>query len=138
MGAMIRVRVDDDETCWAEDLGDGKARIDNIPLYGEFNIDDVVVVLKGIGRSLPIVVEVVAKVFKKKVFVFYDSVSQFEKLKEVLLRLGCKVEGYREPRGATARGMMAVAAQDNVDVFEKAREVGIDFPEHIRATGRIK
>ena len=42
MGEMVKIRYAKGEKGWAEELGDGKYRIDNIPLTDRLNIDDLV------------------------------------------------------------------------------------------------
>jgi hypothetical protein len=42
MGEVVKIRYAKGETGWAEAMGDGTYRIDNIPLTDRLNIDDLV------------------------------------------------------------------------------------------------
>lgn len=127
MGKMVKIRFAKDETGWAEDMGNGTYRIDNIPLTERLNIDDIVrcrlnddgwlVVRRRLKRRYP-----------EKTTVRYERAEQYRLLQRKVQGAGARIEGMIGP-GSGRRGFALVAHDYDFDPMEAAREVGIEDPE---------
>lgn len=118
---MIKLAYDEGESGWAEDLGDGKARIANLPLAGDLNVDDVVKVVKRDGRSA--VGERVARAFAQKTGITYPEPHKetYAKLAQHFHTKGWKMEGM-------VPGTAFVAHPGTLeDVKTAAREVDVEL-----------
>lgn len=111
---MLRVRFNSDETGWAEDLGDGRVRVDNIPAFDEKWLLDDVVDTKVV-RGMPTLSKLVTRVFAGKAVVFYSKVEHYYKLRANLTERGCKTEGMAAPK-KRRKGFFCVVYPKNVDV----------------------
>lgn len=123
----IKIVYGDGESGWAVDLGDGTARIANIPLTDGLNIDDVVrLELTEDGRRRA--GDVVSSVFPIKASIYYDKGAPFGKFRTAMHAIGCKVEGFIAPT-AERRGWAMVACKEGTDVYGIARAHGLRNPE---------
>ncbi len=127
--SSVRIRFDKGETGWAEVLGDGKYRIDNVPLANDLNIDDVVTCEKGEDGFLS-VVDVLERKYPLKTAVKYEKEEQYHQLREKVKAAGCKIEGMIGPRGTEDPGICIVAHDENFDLKRIVlEEVGIKTPQ---------
>ena len=126
-GEMFRLRYGEGETGWAKWLGDGKARIANLPISGLLNIDDVVEVVEREDRLE--IARVVSSVFACRTTVAYPE--PFERnywtLRGALEALDCKVEGMVE-------GLAVVAHQESVNPVAVLKKLGLK----LRVVGRAR
>ena len=110
------------ESGHADDLGNGRARICNIPFMCDLNIDDVVKLKKVRGPKsyLPMAGEVIVRAFSSKTMLKYPEPCRenYVKVRDALVAAGCKVEGM-------VSGILMVAHQDDVKVLKIAKETGV-------------
>jgi hypothetical protein len=127
MGEIVKIRYAKRETGWAEDLGGGKYRIDNIPLTDRLNIDDLVRCrLNGDGEL--VVSRRLKRRYPEKTAVRFERAEQYRLLRQKVLAAGAKIEGMIGPQGGKP-GLAVVAHGYNFDPVAAAREVGIESPE---------
>lgn len=128
---FIKVRFEEGETGWAEDLGGGLARIANIPFSGDHNIDDIVK-LEPAGEGWLRVKEVVSRRYPVRETIWYEQMGQYYLMQSIMALLQGRVEGGITPtedtkkKGARVRpGFMMVACTKHVDPVLLAEAVGI-------------
>ena len=131
MGKMVKVRYAKGETGWAEEMGNGTYRIDNIPLTDRLNIDDVVRCRRNEAGEL-VVRRRVKRRYPEKTAIRYEQEEQYGLLREKVLEAGAKIEGLMGPQGGEP-GLALVAHDYDFDPVEAAREVGIENPEEYEA-----
>jgi hypothetical protein len=127
MGSMVRIRYAKGETGWAEEMGDGKYRIDNIPLTDRLNIDDLVRCRFNDDGEL-VVSRRLKRRYPEKTAIRYERAKQYRLLQQKVLKAGCKMEGMIGPERGKP-GLAIVAHGYDFDPVEVAREVGIENPE---------
>jgi hypothetical protein len=93
---MLKIVYEEGETGWADDLGDNRARIANLPIADDLNIDDVVSLKRVDGRLY--VDKVVSRTFAKKTALEYDEPHHetYAKIWSALKQAGMKIEGLME------------------------------------------
>jgi hypothetical protein len=131
MGEMVKIRYARGETGWAEDLGDGQYRIDNIPLTDRLNIDDLVRCRVNDDGEL-VVSRRLQRRYPEKTAVRYERAEQYRLLRQKVLAAGAKIEGMLGPQGGRP-GIALVAHGYDFDPVQAAREVGIENPEAFEA-----
>ena len=131
MGEMVKIRYARGETGWAEDLGDGQYRIDNIPLTDRLNIDDLVRCRVNDDGEL-VVSRRLQRRYPEKTAVRYERAEQYRLLRQKVLAAGAKIEGMLGPQGGRP-GIALVAHGSDFDPVAAAREVGIENPEAFEA-----
>jgi hypothetical protein len=106
----IRIRYAEDETGWAEDFGDGRARIANVPYAEGLNLDDIVELVHLDPGELPYAGRLLVNQFPRKMALNYPEPHRenFKTVVWVLESAGCKVEG-------AVAGLCVVAHKDDVD-----------------------
>jgi hypothetical protein len=89
----IKIVYEEGESGWAVDLGDGQARISNLPIANNLNIDDVVSLKTVNGRRW--VDKVLSRTFFRKTSLEYDMPykKNYRAIWETLRTAGMKVEG---------------------------------------------
>jgi hypothetical protein len=127
MGEMVKIRYAKGETGWAEDLGGGKYRIDNIPLTDRLNIDDLVRCRCNDDGEL-VVSRRLKRPYPEKTAVRYERADQYRLLRQKVLAAGAKIEGMVGPQGGRP-GIALVAHGYDFDPVAAAREVDIENPE---------
>src|SRR5215471_11049731 len=123
MGEMVKIRYARGETGWAEDLGNGQYRIDNIPLTDRLNIDDLVRCRVNDDGEL-VVSRRLKRRYPEKTAVRYERAEQYRSLRQKVLAAGAKIEGMLGPQGGRP-GIALVAHGSDFDPVAAAREVGI-------------
>lgn len=88
---LFKLRLNEHEIVWAEDLGDNKARIDNIPVSLEFGYKDIV----SYDPSKKEVIEIVEK--KTNTLIFQYE-AKMENWKEIV--------DYFGPKEISTEGLM--------------------------------
>ena len=131
MGEMVKIRYARGETGWAEDLGNGQYRIDNIPLTDRLNIDDLVRCRVNDDGEL-VVSRRLKRRYPEKTAVRYERAEQYRLLRQKVLAAGAKIEGMLGPQGGRP-GIALVAHGSDFDPVAAAREVGIENPEAFEA-----
>lgn len=121
--SSVRVRFCEGETGWAEDVGESKYRINNIPLADDLNIDDIVYCDKGSDGFLEIL-DVVERKYLYKTLVRYKNVADFAAICDKMKAAGFKVEGMIGPNNGR-RGLCLVAHDASVD-FDCLKELDIE------------
>lgn len=127
----IRICYTPGETGWAEDMEGGLARICNIPLCDNLNIDDVVR-LTDFKDGFKEVAEVIRKGFPLKTCLHYHTPDQFKALALRVRAANQKIEGMVAPYerdGKDYPGLALVAHHDDFDPVAVAKELGIEHPE---------
>jgi hypothetical protein len=127
MGKMVKIRYAKGETGWAEEMGGGKYRIDNIPLTDRLNIDDLVRCRLNNDGEL-VVSHRLRRHYQEKTAIRYEREEQYHLLREKVLEAGAKIEGMIGPEDGRP-GIALVAHDYEFDPMEAAREVGIEDPE---------
>jgi len=129
---FIKVRFEEGETGWAEDLGGGLARISNIPFSGDHNIDDIVK-LEPAGDGWLRVKEIVSRRYPVRETIWFDQTGQYYLMQSVMSLLQGRVEGGVSPTPADSKkkgsqprpGFMMVACTKHVNPVLLAEAVGI-------------
>jgi hypothetical protein len=94
---MVKIRYARGETGWAEDLGNGQYRIDNIPLTDRLNIDDLVRCRVNDDGEL-VVSRRLKRRYPEKTAVRYERAEQYRLLRQKVLAAGAKIEGMVGPQ----------------------------------------
>ena len=115
----IKLVYEEGESGWAEDLGDGKARIANLPLAENLNIGDVVKVVEKNGRRHA--GDLVVRAFNQKTGIRYPEPHKETWATLVKAFDGCKLEGMVPGMGFIAHNGTAD------DVRTKAKAAGIEL-----------
>jgi hypothetical protein len=116
---MIKIMLDEHEGGWAEDLGDGRARIANIPGGGPWNIDDIVSLCPTRdGRVQPD--QLLSRAFQCRTGIAYPEPYRvtFAALCEAYKKHGARVEGLVE-------GWLVIAHHINFDPEAMAKAAGV-------------
>jgi hypothetical protein len=83
------------ESLWAEDLGDNKYRVDNIPFFARgISFGDIVLASSPDDGSLPVFREVVVPSDNTTLRVVVVKREEYTELKDALIRLGCDAEWF--------------------------------------------
>lgn len=127
MGDLVEVRFGKSETGWAEELGDGKYRIDNIPLTVPLNLDDLVRCRLNNDGEL-VVSRRLKRRYPEKTVIRYECEEQYWLLREKVLAADAKIEGMFGPHDDKP-GVALVAHVCDFDPLQAAREVGIEKPD---------
>lgn len=121
----IKLEYEPGESGWAEDLGDGKAKIANLPLAERLNIGDVVQVVQATDAhgSFKKAGEIVLRPFKQKTGITYP-----EPHKETYGKLAT----HFHTKGWRCEGMMpgtAFVAHNGTldDVKAAAKEIDVEL-----------
>lgn len=133
----VRIRYSKGETGWAFKLPDGRYQINNLPLEGNLNIDDIVECREE-SNELPIVNKVITEGYPVKSAVAYQTVEQYKEFCKLARGRGCKTEGLISPNGKSD-GIVIVAHQYDFDPFKEAEGLGIkDADVHHRPKRKKK
>ncbi|MBI3269017.1 MAG: HEAT repeat domain-containing protein [Planctomycetes bacterium] len=128
---LVKIKFSEDETGWAQPYEANLARIANIPVCGEWNVDDVVELeTDADGWRRP--KRLVARVYPKKVVLCYRKQADFHRLEALLTVLGARVEGVAGPAEGRP-GRLLVACPEEIDPARLAEAVGI--PQAEKAEG---
>jgi hypothetical protein len=121
---LIRIRFNDTETGWADQLTPDTAKIMNIPVFSDDWLLFDVVTLTGEdehGWRRP--KKLLKREFHGKAAFYYKDVEVFHKGVEVLKAAGCKVEGLISPHDGRS-GIFAVVYPDGCDIMKLAKKQG--------------
>lgn len=123
----IQLRYSEGETGWADDLGNGLARIKNVPMTDGLGIFDIVEI-ENVENSLPIINRVVNKHYERSIGIFYYQLKQFFVLKSVLGILNAFVGVIVAPTEDNP-GIMMVNFNGDIDPILIAEGMGIPQPK---------
>jgi hypothetical protein len=117
---MVRVYYADDESGWAEDLGNARYRIDNVPMVEWLNIDDVVTLGPVGDLGLRPVERIVSAPLPGKIMIEYGEpfTDNWRKLAGAFNNAGCKAEGLKP-------GLGVVAFSQDVDIYAIVESTGV-------------
>lgn len=90
---MIRLLYGEGESGWAEDLGDGTAKIANVPFGGDLNLHDIVKIVVKDGRKTA--GEVISRAFPNRTAFKYAEPHEanYAKLHDACVAAGWHLEG---------------------------------------------
>lgn len=123
MKTSVRIRFDKTEIGWAEQLGGGKCKINNIPLVDNLNIDDIVECeeKKGIQE----IVKLLTRKYPLKSTVSYRNNDEFKIICDKVKSLSFKIEGRIGP-SFDRLGVCAIAHDSSVDLTETLKNLGFE------------
>lgn len=124
MGNLVKIRYSEFETGWAEEMGNGKYLIANIPLTKGLNVDDLVRCRQNDDGEL-VVSRSLKRRYHEKTLIPYEREEQFQPLCEKVQAAGAEIEGMFGPHDGKP-GCAIVAHERHFDPWQVAREVGIE------------
>jgi hypothetical protein len=117
----IRIRYDVGETGWAEDLGEGKAKIANVPLTPKLNSGDIVL-LKFNEDDFATVAKVLERAFPLKTYLEYKMIEDFKKIASWLRDKNWPFEGVFPPSKGKP-GLLSVSHPKDTNLEEIVKQV---------------
>jgi hypothetical protein len=124
---LVKIRYTKGETGWAEHLGGNRFRLDNIPLAGRLNFDDVVLCRRNDDGELQ-VRKVLRRRYPCKTAFRYDTVEQYHAVRRRAKEAGAQTESFFGPHDGEP-GFALCAHNHDFDPLEAAREAGVENPE---------